>query len=149
MRHCLLTAAAVLAAMTVTARAQVPAPDTPEGLVAAAKRAAGRDHAGTFLRICVAPDNLSGAPRPPPLTGARTVPDRATWYAAPYKVFDDLYFVGTQIHSSWALTTTDGIIVIDQMDKLCFAHASPPTVGTVKRKMVPPPVLASNQMRPP
>jgi metallo-beta-lactamase class B len=99
--------------------AQAPAPNTPDGLVTAAKRAAGQDHAGTFLRICVAPDNLAarggGAGRgaanaPPP---ARVVPDRASWYAQPYKVFDNLYFIGTKIHSAWALTTSEGIIVID------------------------------------
>jgi metallo-beta-lactamase class B len=84
--------------------------------VAAAKLAAGRDHAGTFLRICVAPENLGGgAPRPPAPAGARTVPDRATWYAEPYKVFDNLYFIGTKIHSAWALVTSEGIIVIDTL----------------------------------
>ena len=109
--------AAALLAMTATAGAQSTAPATPETLVAAAKRAAGRDYAGTFLRICVAPDNLGGgAPRPaaaPP--AARTVPDRATWYGQPYKVFDNLYFIGTKIHSAWALATDDGIIVIDTL----------------------------------
>jgi metallo-beta-lactamase class B len=89
--------------------------------VAAAKRAAGRDHAGTFLRVCIAPDNLApAAPRPP----VRTVPDRATWYARPYKVFDDLYFLGTQIHSAWALTTTEGIIIIDTL----FDYAIEPEI---------------------
>jgi hypothetical protein len=118
MRFQLLTVAATLfTAMTLTAHGQTPAPVTPESLVTAAKRAAGRDHAGTFLRICVAPDNLGGgAPRPPNAApGARTVPDRATWYAQPYKVFDDLYFIGTQVHSAWALTTSEGIIVIDTL----------------------------------
>jgi metallo-beta-lactamase class B len=111
-----LPIAALLAAITATAHAQVPAPVTPDSLVAAAKRAAGQDHARTFLRICVAPDNLGGgAPRPPAPAGPRAVPDRATWYAAPYKVFDDLYFVGTKIHSAWALTTSEGIIVIDTL----------------------------------
>jgi metallo-beta-lactamase class B len=43
------------------------------------------------------------------------VPDRATWYAKPYKVFDNLYFIGTRIHSAWALTTSAGIIVIDTL----------------------------------
>ena len=124
MRHCLLAAGAAMAAMTIAVQAQTPAPVRPEGLVAEAKRAAGRDHAGTFLRICVAPDNLNAAPRPPPPTGARTVPDRATWYAAPYKVFDDLYFIGTQIHSAWALTTTEGIIVIDTL----FDYAIEPEI---------------------
>jgi len=69
----------------------------------------------------VAPDNLQSAAGPaaagrgaaPP--AARSVPDRALWYAKPYKVFDNLYFVGTKIHSSWALTTSDGIIIIDTL----------------------------------
>ena len=43
------------------------------------------------------------------------MPDRSTWYARPYKVFDNLYFIGTRIHSAWALTTSDGIIVIDTL----------------------------------
>ena len=57
MRLRLVVVAAFIAATTVT-RAQTPAPATPESLVLAAKRAAGQDYAGTFLRICVAPDNL-------------------------------------------------------------------------------------------
>jgi metallo-beta-lactamase class B len=96
---------------------------TPASLVAAAKRAAGPDYAGTFLRICVAPDNLT--PRPPPNPAApRTVPDRATWYAKPYRVFDNLYFVGTKIHSAWALTTSEGIVVIDTL----FDYAIEPEI---------------------
>ena len=47
------------------------------------------------------------APPPPP--------DRATWFTEPAKVFDNLYFVGTKIHSSWALTTSEGIILIDTL----------------------------------
>src|SRR5262249_12546531 len=31
----------------------------------------------------------------------------------PAKVFDDVYFVGTKDRSAWALTTADGIILID------------------------------------
>ena len=113
MKHCLLAVGAFVAVIATAAQAQSPAPVTPERLVADAKRAAGLDHAGTFLRICVAPDNLT--PRPPPPAGPRAAPDRATWYAAPYKVFDDLYFIGTRIHSAWALTTADGIVVIDTL----------------------------------
>jgi metallo-beta-lactamase class B len=105
------------------ARAQAPPATTPETLVIAAKRAAGRDYAGTFVRICVAPDNLT--PRPPNAApAASTIPDRATWYARPYKVFDDLYFVGTKIHSAWALTTSAGIIVIDTL----FDYAVEPEI---------------------
>ena len=101
--------------MTVAVHAQAPAPVTHDALITAAKRAAGADHAGTFLRICVAPDNLNaGGPRAGG-PGPRAVPDRATWYAKPYKVFDNLYFIGTRIHSAWALTTSAGIIVIDTL----------------------------------
>ena len=124
MKYCLFAVGVFAAATAFAARAQSSGAVTPERLVADAKRAAGPDHAGTFLRICVAPDNLNAAPRPPPPTGPRAVPDRTTWYAAPYKVFDDLYFVGTRIHSAWALTTSDGIIVIDTL----FDYAIEPEI---------------------
>jgi metallo-beta-lactamase class B len=124
-----------LLSIAMAALAQPPAPATPDELVVAAKRAAGRDYAGTFLRICVAPDNVAGgAPRAaagPAATGARAVPDRATWYAQPYKVFDDLYFVGTKVHSAWALTTTAGIIVIDTL----FDYAIEPEIVEGIRKL--------------
>ena len=112
-------AAAVLLAAITAASAQVPAPTTPEALIIAAKTAAGLNFPGTFLRICVNPQNAEG-------TGAGVVgrgaggpppgpPARATWYAQPYKVFDNLYFIGTKVHSAWALTTSDGIIIIDSL----------------------------------
>ncbi len=120
MNRSLLMAIALLAGSPLVVEAAAPV--TPDSLVAAAKRAAGRDYAGTFLRICVAPDNLNAVPRP--ANAPRVVPDRATWYAKPYKVFDNLYFVGTLIHSAWALTTADGIIVIDTL----FDYAVEPEI---------------------
>lgn len=105
-------------------QAQTPAPATPENLVTAAKRAAGTDYAGTFVRICVAPENLAAGAARGGGPGARTVPDRAQWYAPPYQVFDNLYFVGTKIHSAWALTTSDGIIIIDTL----FDYAIEPEI---------------------
>ncbi len=120
MRTLLLVTAALLVLLATDAGAQAP---TPDSLVAAAKRAAGRDYAGSFLRICVAPDNIGGgAPRPPP--APRAPPDRSTWYAKPYKVFDNLYFLGTSVHTSWALTTSDGIIIIDTL----FDYAIDPEI---------------------
>ena len=119
MRMSRVLEAAALLTIPMTAFAQ---PTTAEDLVTAAKRAAGQDYAGTFLRICVAPDNLGagraggagrGAANAAP--AARTIPDRATWYARPYKVFDNLYFIGTKLHSAWALTTSEGIVVIDTL----------------------------------
>jgi metallo-beta-lactamase class B len=126
-----LMVAAVLCVTATAAHAQAPAPAAPESLIIGAKRAAGQDHAGTFLRICVAPDNLAsgsggragrGAASAAPAAAA--VPDRATWYAQPYKVFDNLYFIGTRIHSAWALTTSQGIIVIDTL----YAYAVEPEI---------------------
>jgi metallo-beta-lactamase class B len=82
----------------------------------AARNAAGFDFTGTLARLCVAPPFTSGirdvAPGKPPA--------RETWFTEPAKVFDNLYFVGSKIHSSWALTTSDGIIVIDTL----FAYNS-------------------------
>ena len=120
MRTRLLCVAVLTAGTTVAALAQAPAPSTPDALVAAAKRAAATDYQGTFVRICVAPDNLAtpagtGAAARGAAPPARVVPPRDTWYARLYKVFDNLYFIGTKIHSSWALTTSDGIIVIDTL----------------------------------
>ena len=105
------TLVAFLLLSAVVSQAQ-PAAGTPEALFAAARQAAGLDHAGTYRRICGVPDNRYDTPR---LSSNRAVPDRDTWYARPYRVFDNLYFIGTRIHSSWALTTSDGIIVIDSV----------------------------------
>jgi len=77
----------------------------------AARNAAGFDFTGTLARLCVAPGFTTGirdvAPGKPPA--------RETWFIEPAKVFDNLYFVGSKIHSSWALTTSDGIILIDTL----------------------------------
>ena len=73
------------------------------------------------------------------------VPDRATWYAQPYKVFDTLYFVGTRIHSAWALTTSDGIIVIDTL----FDYAIEPEIveGLTKLGLNPRDQVRADQSR--
>jgi metallo-beta-lactamase class B len=79
--------------------------------VAAARKAAGKDHLGLFDRICTAP-----APAPAPQPGApppQGTPDRSTWHAEPAKVFDNLYFVGEVEYSAWAVNTSDGIILVD------------------------------------
>ena len=132
-----LTIAAVVFAVNTIAAQTL---STPDSLLVAAKRAAGQDYAGTFLRICVAPDNApgggrGGGARGGPPAGAATIPDRAAWYAQPYKVFDNLYFVGTRIHSAWALTTSQGIVIIDTL----FDYASEPEIvdGLTKLKLNP------------
>ncbi|MEO8049359.1 MAG: MBL fold metallo-hydrolase [Acidobacteriota bacterium] len=85
--------------------------DAVDAHLVAARNAAGFDFTGTLARLCVAPPMVSGvrdaAPGP--------APARNTWFAEPAKVFDNLYFVGSKIHSSWALTTSAGIILIDTL----------------------------------
>ena len=81
-----------------------------------AKTAAGFEFLGTLVRTCLLPqsggedtrDNVPGY-----ITKPASAPARDTWYAEPAKVFDNLYFVGGKLHSAWALTTKEGIILID------------------------------------
>ena len=86
-------------------------PATIDSHLIAARNAAGFDFTGTLARLCVAPPMVAGvrdlAPGP--------APARDTWFIEPAKVFDNLYFVGSKIHSSWALTTSQGIILIDTL----------------------------------
>jgi len=96
--------------LTGFASAQTPIPPNIEQHLRAAREAAKFEWVGTLSRNCVAPE------LGPPEIGERgSIPDRSLWYARPAKVFDNLYFVGTRIHSSWALTTSDGIILIDTL----------------------------------
>ncbi len=77
--------------------------------VAAARAAAG-EYADMVDRLC--PREPAAAPGPGrPLQ--RGAPSREDWYAEPVKVFDNLYYVGMTEFSSWAVVTSDGIIVID------------------------------------
>jgi len=97
--------------------------------IATAKTAAGQDYRGTFVNLC-----LPSAPRGGGAgrggagsgrgAGAPETPDRTNWYAAPFKVFDNFYWLGTRQHSSWALQTSAGIIVIDTN----FAWATRPEI---------------------
>jgi metallo-beta-lactamase class B len=92
------------------ALAQTPPANPVDDYLARAKAAAAFDFTGTLVRVCVAPQTAPGPDVEPP-----PPPARDTWYTDPAKVFDNLYFVGTKIHSSWALTTSEGIILIDTL----------------------------------
>ncbi len=48
-----------------------------------------------------------------PARGQQAPPDRSRWAREPMKVFDNLYYVGEREYSSWAITTSAGIIIID------------------------------------
>jgi metallo-beta-lactamase class B len=84
--------------------------------VQSAKTAAGVEFLGTLSRLCLLPQSSSEDTSdnvPEFVTNPSSAPARETWYADPARVFDNLYFVGGKVHSAWALTTSDGIILID------------------------------------
>ncbi|MGV7213742.1 MBL fold metallo-hydrolase [Bradyrhizobium sp. UFLA05-112] len=90
------------------AYAATPSPDVARHL-AAAKEAAGSD-LGSYLVLGNAADPDYKAP-PVSLEQLMKIPA-----PPPGKAFDNLYFVGSTWVSCWAITTSDGIILIDAMD---------------------------------
>ncbi len=125
MRIHIVAAVIAAAGLSIAAVAAQPA-DPIESHLAAAKQAAGFDFTGTLARTCVVPQTGPGrdvAPPPPPA--------RETWYTEPGKVFDNLYFVGTKFHNSWALTTSQGIILLDTL----YDYASDEAIVGGMRKL--------------
>jgi len=134
--------------LNAVASAQTPTSEV-DAHIATAKAAAGQDYRGTFVNLCLpgggppggargaaagagarGAAGAAGAPGAPGRGnagrggGAAATPDRAGWYASPYKAFDNLYWLGTRQHSSWALQTSAGLIIIDTN----FAWATEPEI---------------------
>jgi metallo-beta-lactamase class B len=112
--------------LAVSTLAAQDAKDTAEAHIAAAKAAAGDDFQNLFQFQCYGPG--PGGPRPAARAGEQRTPgggqraggpgrqgppDRSTWYAEPVRVFDNLYFFGQSEFAVWAITTSEGIIVLD------------------------------------
>ena len=127
---------ATLAAASLAAQAPVSDMDMH---INAAKAAAGLDYRATFVNLCFPGANpglanpaIARAAGAGPAggrgaaggRGPAVTPDRATWYASPYKIFDNFYWLGTRQHSSWALRTTEGLIILDTN----FAWATEPEI---------------------
>jgi metallo-beta-lactamase class B len=81
--------------------------------IEAARKAAGNDHRGVFDVTCGYLTQPAPAPAATQAPRAPGPPTRDTWYREPAKVFDNLYFLGQSEYSSWAVTTSQGIIIID------------------------------------
>jgi metallo-beta-lactamase class B len=109
----------VTAAGHVFAQQPAPKPGTQNPVEAAqqaAKDAAEFEFLGALARTCLLPPSRSEDFRDIPapyVSDPSKAPPRASWYAEPAKVFDNLYFVGGKIHSAWALKTREGIILLD------------------------------------
>ena len=106
------------------ALAQSPQAGEIDAHVAAARAAAGQDYRATFVNLCLPSVPPPAAAGRGAVAGGPQVPDRANWYAPPFKVFDNLYWLGTRQHSSWALQTSAGLIIIDTN----FAWATEPEI---------------------
>lgn len=135
LRTLIAVSAATLVAVSLSAQTPVSEIDTH---ISAAKAAAGLDYRATFVNLCFPGANPGLANSAAGRAGAAgttvgrgaggrgtaVTPDRATWYASPYKVFDNFYWLGTRQHSSWALRTSEGLIIIDTN----FAWATEPEI---------------------
>lgn len=99
--------------------AQAPTDATVAAHVAAARRAAGSD-LGAMLTLCKpAPDA-----RPQQAELDRSLTALINKPAPPPgKAFDNLYFVGADWVSAWAVKTSDGIILIDALNNQAEAAA--------------------------
>jgi metallo-beta-lactamase class B len=134
-RKCILTTFLLGLLLGSVTLAQSP-PGELDAHIGTAKAAAGQDFRGTFVNLCLPGGAPGGGARGggggrgagPAARGAApaapATPDRAGWYASPYKVFDNLYWLGTRQHSSWALRTSAGLIIIDTN----FAWATQPEI---------------------
>lgn len=86
----------------------------------AATLAAGTEHVRLRETVCpasprVTPGNRELGSLPQGEPAPRVVPPLTEWYREPVKVFDELYFVGTNEHSSWAVVTDEGIMLLDTL----------------------------------
>src|SRR5438132_4390789 len=106
--------------MTFNAAAQS---GSAESHVAAAKALAyepGHDFTGAFEAICAQPKPAAqrggGGERGAAPAAERRIPARAQWYAAPAKIFDNLYYVGMKGNTVFAVTTSEGIILLDSAE---------------------------------
>jgi metallo-beta-lactamase class B len=116
-------AAVVVAVVTHAAAAQQPPPAPPaipaaaQTYIDAARATGGEEWSAVVTAVC---NSAVALARPPQARGGgggaggpRTPPARETWAAEPQKVFDNLYYVGERDYSAWAITTSQGIILLD------------------------------------
>lgn len=98
----------------VTARGQA-VPDTVAGHVAAAKAVGGQMWPSLVSQLCTPAEQ---APTPRGARGTQAgpppgPPPQSQWYREPRKVFDNMYLFPTNDVAAWAITTSNGIILLD------------------------------------
>ena len=127
-----LVVASLAAVGVASVMTSAQSPPTVDGLVSAARAAAGTEWSGTLARLCIPlPDRpAAGRGAAPAEPAPRRDPAREIWYAEPAKVGDNFYFLGTKVHHSWALAGSEGIIVIEALFEYAVADE---VVGGLKK----------------
>ena len=116
----LLCALFFLAWIAIDANAQASGKAAVQSHLAAAKAAAyepGNDLTTLYDTVC-APALSDRGPREPDIQAlaesrAPQTGPRSEWHTEPGKAFDNLYYIGSPFQSTWAVTTSEGIILID------------------------------------
>ncbi|PYS26665.1 MAG: MBL fold metallo-hydrolase [Acidobacteria bacterium] len=109
-----------LAWIAIDANAQASGKAAVQSHLAAAKAAAyepGNDLTTLYDTVC-APALSDRGPREPDIQAlaesrAPQTGPRSEWHTEPGKAFDNLYYIGSPFQSTWAVTTSEGIILID------------------------------------
>ena len=102
--------------MAVPLHGQFVDPETTRH-VDAAREAAGAEHGSLFNLLCPVPPATERSEwiMPASPAGLPSLPGEEAWRTAPVRVFDNLHYVGQTEFSAWAITTSEGIIVIDAL----------------------------------
>ena len=107
--------------VAIDANAQTAGKTGVQSHLASAKAAAyepGNDLTVLYDTVCEPALDDRGPKEPnvqaaPESLATRKVPPRSEWYTEPGRAFDNLYYVGSIRQSTWAVTTSEGIILID------------------------------------
>jgi len=112
--------AAFASALFVAVAGAQTVPPEAQKHVDAARAAAGSEFMGLFQPLCDGalalakpPAPRGGGPGRGRQGGPPPPPPRESWHAEPVKVFDNMYYVGMTEFSAWAVTTSEGIIILD------------------------------------
>src|SRR5438034_5917252 len=103
--------------IAIDLNAQTKGKASVQSHLAAAKAAAyepGNDLTVLYDAVC-APALSDGGPKEPniqavPETRAPQAGPRSEWHTEPGKAFDNLYYIGSPFQSTWAVTTSEGIL---------------------------------------
>jgi metallo-beta-lactamase class B len=96
-----------------------PADDNVHVATARAAAPGCQDAQDLFDSLCMGqrpsiPGMDPNAPRPAP-GEPRPTPEYSEYHRDPVQIFDNLYFLGTTRESSWAIETSEGLIILDTM----------------------------------